>query len=330
MKISLIIPVYNRPEEIEELLQSLIDQEDQRFEVLVVEDGSLERCDHIVERFQGALDLHYFYKANSGPGLSRNYGAERARGERLVFLDSDCLLPPQYIKVLYQELEKTQWQVFGGPDRALETFSPIQKAINYSMTSFFTTGGIRGAASSLEKFHPRSFNMGLSRKAFQVTKGFSSMRFGEDIDLSIRLQQAGFEAYLIRKAFVYHKRRTKFRQFFKQIFNSGIARINLHKRHPGTLKAVHFFPALFTLGFLLAGLLLFFSWPYLMALYLLYSAVLLGHAFYREGKLKVAGLALVASYCQLAAYGLGFLQAFYRRLIRGRDEYNRYVKNFYD
>lgn len=330
MTISLIIPVYNRPDEIEELLQSLLEQSDKRFEVVIVEDGSVDKCQEIAQRYRGALDLQYFFKTNSGPGLSRNYGAERARGERLVFLDSDCLLPPHYIATLYKALEERNWQVFGGPDKALKSFSPIQKAINYSMTSFLTTGGIRGSANSLEKFHPRSFNMGISKAAFKATQGFSKMRFGEDIDLSIRLQQAGFQAELIQEAYVYHKRRTKFRQFFKQVFNSGIARINLHKRHPGTLKLVHFFPATFTKGLLLALILLFFSWPYLLGIYVVYSLALLFHAWWKEKNLRTAFLALLASYCQLGAYGLGFLQAFYRRILLGRDEYNRYVKTFYD
>jgi len=328
--LSLVVPVYNRPEEVAELLASLAQQSEGGFEVLVVEDGSEHHCRQEVEAWQQALDLKYFFKANNGPGLSRNYGAERAQGDYLIFLDSDCVAPPGYVAAVRRSLRQTQADAFGGPDRAQASFTPVQKAINYSMTSFFTTGGIRGSRKSLEQFHPRSFNMGMSRGAFRRTGGFSALRFGEDIDLSIRIIEAGFKTALFPDAFVYHKRRTRFRQFFKQIFNSGIARINLYRRHPQSLKAVHFFPALFTLGLLGAVLLAAFAgWPYGLALYLAYALLIFGDALIQSGQLGVALLSVWASFQQLLAYGGGFILAFYRRILRGKGEFARFTRNFY-
>lgn len=325
-----MVPVYNRPEEVAELLASLAQQSEGGFEVLVVEDGSEHRCRQEVEAWQQALDLKYFFKANSGPGLSRNYGAERAQGDYLIFLDSDCVAPPDYVAAVRRSLRQTQADAFGGPDRAQASFTPVQKAINYSMTSFFTTGGIRGSRKSLEQFHPRSFNMGLSRAAFRRTGGFSALRFGEDIDLSIRIIEAGFKTALFPDAFVYHKRRTRFRQFFKQIFNSGIARINLFRRHPQSLKAVHFFPALFTLGLLGAAFLAAFAgWIYGLALYVAYALLIFGDALIQSGQLGVALLSVWASFQQLLAYGGGFILAFYRRILRGKGEFARFTRNFY-
>ncbi len=328
-KLSLIIPVYNRPQEVEELLDSLLLQSQQNFEVLIVEDGSVDPCDFLMERYQDTLDLRYFFKTNSGPGPSRNYGAQKATGDYFIFLDSDCIIPPHYIEAVNTQLAQRPVAVFGGPDRAHESFSPIQKSINYAMTSFFTTGGIRGGKASMEKFHPRSFNMGMSKEAFEITKGFSNMRFGEDIDLSIRIVKAGLSSALFPEAYVYHKRRTNFRQFFKQVFNSGIARINLYKRHPGTLKLVHFFPGLFTMGLVLAVVLGLFGLPYLLELYALYLLILLVHATFANGSLIVGALSIVASLVQLTAYGLGFWLSFYRRIILGKSEFARFTKNFY-
>ncbi|HMP95265.1 MAG TPA: glycosyltransferase, partial [Phnomibacter sp.] len=250
LSISLIVPVFNRPAEVEELLQSLTTQTNSRFEVVLVEDGSQVPCLPVVEKYQQQLQIQYHTKPNSGPGLTRNMGATQAKGNYFVFLDSDCVLPPHYIQTVYTCLQRQYVDAFGGPDKAHEQFTPIQKAINYGMTSFLTTGGIRGGGEKLDKFHPRSFNMGYSRQVFNATGGFAAIRFGEDIDMSIRILKAGFSTALIKDAYVYHKRRSTFRQFFKQVFNSGIARINLNKRHPGTLKLVHTFPSLFVLGML--------------------------------------------------------------------------------
>ena len=229
MKYSLIVPVYNRPDEVDELLESLCGQTVKAFEVIIVEDGSQRDCRAVVEKYADRLDIKYFAKPNSGPGQSRNYGAERAQGEYLIVLDSDVVLPRAYIKEVSRALEETHADAFGGPDRAHDSFTPVQKAISYSMTSFFTTGGIRGGKKKLDKFFPRSFNMGIRREVYQQLGGFSKMRFGEDIDFSYRIVEAGYNPQLFPEAWVWHKRRTDFRKFFRQVYNSGIARINLEK-----------------------------------------------------------------------------------------------------
>ena len=242
--LSLIVPVYNRPQEVQELLESLAAQDNRDFEIIIVEDGSTVRCDRIVEQYKSAIDIKYFFKENSGPGLSRNYGAERAEGKYVVFLDSDCIIPRQYTQVVRQACQEAGVDAFGGPDRAHDSFTNIQKAINYSMTSFFTTGGIRGQKQSMEKFHPRSFNMGFSQEVLKATGGFSGLRFGEDIDMSIRIMAAGFKTCLLPEAYVFHKRRTSFRKFFKQVYNSGMAQD----------QSVPFTPPFFEIGAFPAGL----------------------------------------------------------------------------
>ena len=250
MKYTFIIPVYNRPEEVDELLDSLTHQTFRDFEVLVIEDGSAIPCKDIVEKYDDLLSIKYFVKPNSGPGQTRNYGAERAEGEYLLILDSDCIVPPTYLEAVEAELNRESADAFGGPDRAHSSFSDIQKAINYAMTSFFTTGGIRGGKKKMDKFYPRSFNMGVRAEAYQSLGGFSKMRFGEDIDFSIRIFKNGYRCRLFPEAWVWHKRRTDFRKFFKQVHNSGIARINLYKKYPESLKVVHLLPAAFTVGLL--------------------------------------------------------------------------------
>ena len=329
MKISFIIPVYNRPGETEELLQSLSRQTDRDFEVIIVEDGSTESSEAVVEGYRELLDISYFYKDNSGPGPSRNFGCEKAKGEYVIFLDSDCVLPEDYFRIVSASLEQDYADAFGGPDRAHKDFSNFQKAINFSMTSFFTTGGIRGGNEKMEKFHPRSFNMGISKKVYEATGGFSNMRFGEDVDLSIRILEHGFRTRLIKDAFVYHKRRSNLRQFFKQVYNSGIARINLQLRHPGTLKLVHAAPAVFTLGFIVLVLLSFLvSWYFVVPIFC-HMLLLFLSAAKQNKSLSIGLLAVVTSYIQLFGYGLGFLSAFWRRMILGRDEYSAFNRNFY-
>ena len=248
MKYSFIIPVYNRPDEVDELLDSLIRQTIRDFEVVVVEDGSSIPCKDVVDNYADRLSIHYYNKENSGPGQTRNYGVERANGEYMLILDSDCILPENYLKEVEAELQCKKADAFGGPDRAHESFTDVQKAINYAMTSFFTTGGIRGGKKKLDKFYPRSFNMGVRKEVYQALGGFSKMRFGEDIDFSIRIFKGGYACRLFPEAWVWHKRRTDLKKFFKQVHNSGIARINLYKKYPESLKLVHTLPALFTLG----------------------------------------------------------------------------------
>ena len=328
MKYSFIIPVYNRPDEVDELLASLVHQTLRDFEVIVVEDGSSVPCKDVVEKYRDALDVHYFDKSNSGPGQTRNYGAERSRGEYLLILDSDCILPPGYLTAVDEELRREPADTFGGPDRAHESFTDIQKAINYSMTSFFTTGGIRGGKKKMDKFYPRSFNMGVRREVYQRLGGFSPMRFGEDIDFSIRIFAAGCRCRLFPDAWVYHKRRTDFRKFFKQVHNSGIARINLYKKYPDSLKLVHLLPAAFTVG--VAVLLLASPFcVYSLLPILLYALLVCVDATVRNRSLVIGLYAVVASFIQLIGYGTGFLRAWWQRCVRKRGEFEAFKKNFY-
>ena len=346
MRYSLIVPVYNRPDEVDELLESLCSQTEQDFEVVIVEDGSQRDCRAIVEKYADRLDVQYFAKPNSGPGQSRNYGAERARGDYFIVLDSDVVLPRAYIEEVSRELDREPADAFGGPDRAHESFTPVQKAISYSMTSFFTTGGIRGGKKKLDKFFPRSFNMGIRRDVYEKLGGFSKMRFGEDIDFSYRIVEAGCSTRLFPEAWVWHKRRTDFRKFFRQVYNSGIARINLMKLHPGTLKLVHLLPMVFTVGVI--ALLLcsavgralmhydpthFHRW-YLMAALpwipiLLYSLVIFIDSTCKNRSLRVGLLSVPAAFTQLMGYGFGFLEAWWKRCVRGQDMFTAFEKNFY-
>ncbi len=350
MKYSIIIPVYNRPEEVAELLQSLSRQTFRDFDVHVVEDGSDVPCREVCGHFANRLDIHYHMKENGGPGAARNYGAERAAGDYFIVLDSDVVLPSTYLSAIENALSETPCDAFGGPDRAHPDFTPVQKAISYSMTSFFTTGGIRGGKQKLDKFYPRSFNMGVRRDLWQQLGGFRQMRFGEDIDFSYRLCEAGAHCRLFPEAWVWHKRRTDFRKFFRQVRNSGIARINLKLLHPGSMKFVHKLPALFTLGCI--GLLIFFVTGLVLAIMglstltaegcnmglivvyfgcflmlasllplLLYSLLIFIDSSIRNRSIHVGLLSIPASFIQLLGYGTGFLSAFWKRLVlKRRDE----------
>ncbi len=307
-KYSIIVPVYNRPDEVKELLESLCAQTFRDFEVILVEDGSTVPCADVVRQFTDRLSINYFTKANSGPGQTRNYGAERAGGEYLIILDSDVMVPPGYLQAVEDELLREKADAFGGPDRAHKDFTPIQKAINYAMTSFFTTGGIRGGKVKMDKFYPRSFNLGISAKAYKALGGFSKMRFGEDIDLSIRIFKAGYKCRLFPEAWVWHKRRTNLKKFFKQVHNSGIARINLYKKYPESLKLVHMLPAVFTL----------FCW--LLPLTLLWAVAVFADSSIKNKSPKIGLLSVAASFVQLTGYGSGFLRAWWLRCVLGRDE----------
>ena len=329
---SFIIPVFNRPNEVEELLQSLTQQtvDSSMFEVIVVEDGSQITCKEVCERFSEQLSLHYYYKENSGPGQSRNYGADRSCGEYYIVLDSDVVLPETYIQHVLDEINRESCDAFGGADRAHHDFSPIQKAISYSMTSFFTTGGIRGGKKKLDKFYPRSYNMGIKSDVYKALNGFSKMRFGEDIDFSIRIFDNGYKCRLFPEAWVYHKRRTDFSKFFKQVYNSGIARINLYKKYPSSLKLVHLLPAVFTVGvFLLclSALLLCSLVP--LSLLLLYSILIFIDSATHYKSIKIGFLSVGAAFTQLMGYGLGFIEAWWKRCVRGLDEFQAFEKNFY-
>ncbi|MCR5817843.1 MAG: glycosyltransferase [Prevotella sp.] len=355
MKYSIIVPVFNRPDEVDELLESLCQQEVKDFEVIIVEDGSSIPCKDVCDKYAGILDLHYYFKENSGPGQSRNYGAERANGDWLIVLDSDVVLPEGYLRAVDERLKmknerydytcgnepdsKTDHiyhlssfissiDAWGGPDASHPSFTPVQKAISYSMTSFFTTGGIRGGkGKKLDKFFPRSYNMGIRREVYQELGGFSKMRFGEDIDFSYRIVEAGYKTALIPEAWVWHKRRTDFRKFFRQVSNSGRARINLEKRHPGTMKLVHLLPTVFTLGvigLLLCTTILLFLSPCLSLLALspiiLYSLIICIDSSILNKSLWVGLLSIPAAFVQLMGYGLGFIEQWWKRCILKQPE----------
>ena len=328
MRYSVIIPVYNRPDEVDELLQSLTQQSFKDFEVIVVEDGSSIPCKPVTEKYQELLDVHYYDKPNSGPGQTRNYGAERSKGEYLIILDSDCILPEGYFLAVEEELQHEAADAFGGPDRAHESFTDIQKAINYSMTSFFTTGGIRGGKKKMDKFYPRSFNMGIRKSTYEALDGFSPMRFGEDSDFSIRLFKNGYKVCLFPSAWVYHKRRTDWHKFFRQVYNSGIARINLYKKYPDSLKLVHLLPAAFTLGvlFFLVGS-LFCTWSLLPLG--LFCLLIFADSSIQNKSIKIGFLSIIASFIQLSGYGCGFLDAAWNRLVLKKEEFSAFQKTFY-
>jgi glycosyltransferase involved in cell wall biosynthesis len=322
MFFSIIIPLYNRPQEIDELLNSLTKQTYLQFEVLVVEDGSSNDAKHIVDKYANLLDVKYYVKPNSGQGFSRNFGFEKASGDYFVIFDSDCLIPPDYLEVVSDYLYEHKLDAFGGPDAAHDSFTPVQKAISYAMTSPFTTGGIRGNKKHIGQFHPRSFNMGLSREVWEKVGGFILTRLGEDIEYSIRIHKAGFKIGLIPNAKVYHKRRTSFLQFYKQLHFFGRARINIYKHFPAELKLVHFFPAAFTCGLMLTISINLFYWPLAFVcnfLILLPFMLIFFHSWQVNKSLKIAFLSVVAAFIQLTAYGLGFMQDFIKRVVFKRQ-----------
>ena len=328
MKYSFIIPVYNRPDEVDELLDTILRLPERDFEVIIVEDGSAVPCKKVVDKYSLALPVHYFTKPNSGPGQTRNFGAEQAQGDWLLILDSDVLLPETYLSAIDVFLQTHAVDAFGGPDRAHTSFTPMQKAINYAMTSFFTTGGIRGGKKKLDKFYPRSYNMGIRREVYLALGGFRDMRFGEDIDFSYRLVENNHPTALVPDAYVYHKRRTDLRKFFRQVYNSGIARVNLSILHPGTLKPVHLLPSAFTLGtvfLLLAGF--YCSWAW--ALLGLYIFMVFADSTMKNHSFRIGLLSVAAAFVQLFGYGLGFLSAAWRRWVLRKDNKNAFENTFY-
>ena len=364
MKYSVIVPVFNRPDEVDELLESLCSQTLKDFEVIIVEDGSQKPCKDVCDKYASILDLHYYYKENSGPGQSRNYGVERAQGDYVIILDSDVVLPQGYLESVecrVESVESGECRVesvefatahesscggiavansplstlhskvaaWGGPDAAHPSFTPVQKAISYSMTSFFTTGGIRGGKKKLDKFFPRSFNMGIRRDVYLELGGFSKMRFGEDVDFSYRIVEAGYQPQLFPEAWVWHKRRTDFRKFFRQVYNSGIARINLEKRHPGTMKLVHLLPMVFTVGVIGCMLLAPFCYGLTILPLLLYSLLILVDSTLQNKSLLVGVLSIPAAFTQLMGYGFGFIESWWKRCVLKQDEFTAFEKNFY-
>ncbi|MDG1041170.1 MAG: glycosyltransferase [Polaribacter sp.] len=310
LNFSIIIPVYNRPNEIDELLESLTKQDfSDDFEVLVIEDGSTEKSESIVEKYTSKLNLKYFYKENSGAGASRNFGMEKANGNYFIILDSDVIVPKHYLSEVSKALNSNFIDAFGGPDAAHESFTVTQKAINYSMTAVLTTGGIRGKKNAIGKFQPRSFNLGLSKKAFEKTNGFADLKVGEDIDLTFRLWQNGFETQLIENAFVYHKRRSTIQQFFKQTFAFGTARPQLNKRYPTTAKITYWFPSLFIIGFDISCIAAIFGYWQLLAFCGFYFCLIFLDSLFQNKSLQVAFLSMITTFTQHLGYGLGFLES---------------------
>lgn len=322
MNYSFIIPVYNRPDEIDELLESLITQNfNQSFEVVVVEDGSTITCKHIIEKYTHKLDVSYFFKANSGPGDSRNFGMKHAKGDYFIILDSDCIIPSQYLSEVDKYLTTDFVDCFGGPDAALDSFSDIQKAINITMTSFLTTGGIRGGSEKLTKFQPRSFNMGISKKAFEASNGFGKIHPGEDPDLTIRLWKLGFETRLFPEAFVYHKRRIDWKKFYTQVNKFGKARPILNQRYPEYAKITYWFPTLFLVCIVISFFLLLINIKTLFFIGVLYFILLFFQAICKENKIKIGFLTIISTLIQFYGYGIGFLISSFRlKILKQKPE----------
>jgi glycosyltransferase involved in cell wall biosynthesis len=306
---SIIIPVYNRPTEIDELLESLTKQDFTDFEVLVIEDGSTIKSDVIVEKYKDLLNVHYFFKENTGAGASRNYGMEKASGNYFIILDSDVIVPTQYLFEVKEGLTRSFTDAFGGADAAHASFTSLQKAINYSMTSFLTTGGIRGKKQSVGKFQPRSFNLGISKKAFEKVKGFSTMKNGEDIELTFRLWEHDFETQFIENAFVYHKRRSSIKQFFSQTYGFGTARPILNKKYPESSKITYWFPSLFIIGLDISILLTIFGFQQFSYFYGFYFFLIFMDSLFQNKSLYVAFLSIISTFTQFLGYGLGFLES---------------------
>jgi glycosyltransferase involved in cell wall biosynthesis len=318
---SLIVPIYNRPGEARELLESLSAQTCTDFELVLVEDGSTQPCTDVVDEFRAKININYLVKENSGRSDSRNAGIKNAEGDYFIFFDSDCIIPPHYLETVGKMLKDDFADCFGGPDKEHPSFTIMQKAINYAMTSFWTTGGIRGGKVNMEKFKPRTFNMGFSRAVYEKIGGFKDM-YGEDIDLSIRIDRAGFATKLYRDAYVYHKRRVNLKRFYKQVNIFGQARINLYKLYPDSLKPVHLLPALFVVGGIVIMLLAIFISPRWLLFPIIYLCLLFFDSLVKTKSLRIAGLSLITSFIQIVGYGVGFIQSFVRKIIfrRGLED----------
>ncbi len=327
---SFIIPVFNRPDEVNELLQSFTRLEGNfEYDILIIEDGSTIASKKVVDSFSNELPISYFFKENTGPGDSRNFGMRQAKGNYFIILDSDCLLPPNYLKEVYAVLNNQYADCYGGPDAAHESFTNLQKAINFAMTSFITTGGIRGGKQIDDKFQPRSFNMGISKKAFEASGGFGVIHPGEDPDLSIRLNKLGFKTLLISKAFVYHKRRISWKKFYQQVYKFGMVRPIINLWHPETERLVYWFPTLFILGFTTALGLYFFGIKIpilLFAIYMLSAFIL---ALFQTKSLLVAIQSIVAIVIQFFGYGYGFLKSTFYIKILNRQPIQQFPKLFF-
>lgn len=330
VRYSFIVPVYNRPEEIQELLESSLKQKFQDdFEIVIVEDGSENDSKDIINKFKGSLNISYFYKENTGPGDSRNFGMQHAQGNYFLVLDSDCILPENYLSEVDKELQSNFVHCFGGPDAAHGSFSDVQKGINYAMTSIFTTGGIRGNKKSVGKFQPRSFNMGISKEAFEKTSGFGNIHPGEDPDLTFRLWKVGYQTRLLPKAYVYHKRRIDWKKFKIQVYKFGLVRPILNKWHPDTKKLTYWFPSVFMVGFLIALILLAFRWFLPILCYLLYFVVLFLDSLLKNRSLKIAFWSVYATIIQFYGYGKGFLKSTFLLTFKEEEPEEIFPKLFF-
>jgi glycosyltransferase involved in cell wall biosynthesis len=310
-KYSVVVPVYNRPQELDELMVSLTKQSYKNFEVIIVEDGSSVTSEKVFEKYTSTLSIQYFFKPNTGPGPSRNFGFEKARGDYFVVFDSDCILPSHYFEAVESFLEVTPLDAWGGPDRGHQDFTPLQQAMAYTMSSFFTTGGIRGGSKHVGWFQPRSFNMGINRQVFQKTGGFKFDRYAEDIEFSIRMKREGFRVGLISDAFVYHKRRTSLNLFYHQVFNFGRGRALVGKIYPSEIKLTHWFPSLFVMGFFAIPISLIIDvrlTAFILLLYILYFAVIALGALTSTKSIVVSILSIPSAFIQMTGYGLGFLK----------------------
>ncbi len=327
---SFIIPVYNRPQEILELLDSMTKMTyAKQYEIVIVEDGSKDTCESVVQQFSNRLNISYYYKANSGPGPSRNYGMRKAKGNYFIILDSDILMPPHYLTEVDKFLSKKYYDCFGGADAALDSFTPVQKAINYTMTSLFTTGGIRGNKKQLGRFEPRSFNMGISKKAFEVTQGFDRIHPGEDPDLSARIRKAGMETAFIPNAAVYHKRRISWKTFHKQVNKFGKVRPILNVRHPETQKPTFFLPTLFCLFTLVSVVLAFYNPLFILPL-VAYISLLFIDSSIKNKSLYIGFLSVIAMFIQFYGYGTGYLKVFWNVQVLSKDPEKTFPELFFD
>ncbi len=306
---SFIIPVYNRPTEVDELLESFTRQTVLPYEIIIVEDGSILRCNEVVNHYEHQLNIKYYFKENTGAGLSRNFGMQKVSGNYFIILDSDVLLPENYIEIITNKLTAQYSDFFGGPDAAHPNFTHLQKAINYSMTSVFTTGGLRGGKKNNVDFQPRSFNLGMSKTVFQASGGFSGRKTGEDIELSFTLKKLGFSSQLISEAFVYHKRRTDLGQFFKQTYNFGKERPLLNKEFPKTAKLTYWFPSAFTIGLGMSLILLALNCAIPIVAYLIYFLLIFVDASFRNKSISIGFLSMITTLTQFAGYGFGFIKS---------------------
>ncbi len=328
--ISFIIPIYNRPDEAKELLESFETLSGAKdFEIVIIEDGSTITSKSVVDSFEDRLNISYFFKENSGPGDSRNFGMRAAKGNYFIILDSDCVLPEQYLNKVLESLNSEYIDCFGGPDAAHHSFSNIQKAINFAMTSFITTGGIRGNKSSVNKFEPRSFNMGISKETFEATQGFGRIHPGEDPDLSIRLNKLGFKTRLIPEAYVYHKRRISWSKFYKQVYKFGSVRPILNRWHPETRKLTYWFPSLFNLGLISAVILALIGFNLPLKIYGIYFMSCFLLALIKTTNLKVALFSLLAVAIQFFGYGYGFLKSTILLFVSNKDVEQQFPNLFF-